>query len=196
MLLNSEQKNTFAEENYSLIFYVVKMFQSSGISYDELVSIAMVGYAKALNAFDLDRNVKFSTYAINCMRNEILFFLRKEKSHIINNISLNMILSMDKNGNNLSLEETVGSFDVDTISVEDEIVMADNVSILKKALKYLTPKEKYIIIYRYGLDRGIVKTQKEIANKINMSQANVSKMEKSILEKVKNILKDEYSMEH
>lgn len=195
MLLTKIEKDTIAEDNYSLVFYVVKMFQSSGIAYDELVSIAMVGYAKALNAFDTERNVKFSTYSINCIRNEILFFLRKEKSHMKNNVSLNMILSMDKNGNNLSLEETVSNLDVKAKSVEEDILLADDIDTLRKTLVLLTPKEQYIVTYRYGLDRGVVKTQKEIANAIGMSQANVSKMEKNILDKVYKLLKDKISEE-
>lgn len=195
MLLNEEEKNQIAEENYSLVFYVVKMFQNSGIPYDELASIAIVGYAKALNAFDTERNVKFSTYAINCIRNEILFFLRKEKGHMRNNVSMNTVLSMDKNGNNLSLEDTVSEQDGNRPSLEEDIMVADDVKFLRFALEHLTPKEQYIVTYRYGIDRGIIKTQKEIASHIGMSQANVSKMEKNILDKVKKILKEKYNME-
>ncbi|WCK56937.1 sigma-70 family RNA polymerase sigma factor (plasmid) [Aneurinibacillus sp. Ricciae_BoGa-3] len=195
MLLTNEEKNQIAEENYSLVFYVVKMFQNSGVSYDELVSIAMVGYAKALNAFDTERNVKFSTYSINCIRNEILFFLRKEKGHMRNNVSLNTVLSIDKNGNNLSLEETVSTQDNDENSLEEDVMVADDVKFLTLALDHLTTKEKYIIINRYGLNGCDIQTQKEIANHIGMSQANVSKMEKSILDKVKRILKEQYNME-
>jgi RNA polymerase sporulation-specific sigma factor len=195
LLLTKEQKEALAEENYSLVFYVVKMFQNSGVSYDELVSIAMVGYAKALNSYDPDRNVKFSTYAINCIRNEILFFLRKERRHMRYNVSLSTILSMDKNGNNLSLEETVSNLDVDEISLEDDVLVSDDIKYLQLALEHLTPKERYIITYRYGLDRGIIKTQKEIADHIGMSQANVSKMEKNILDKIKKILKEKYNIE-
>lgn len=195
MLLTEEEKNTIAEENMKLVYYVVKNFQNSGIPYDELASIAIVGYAKALNAYDTSRDVKFSTYAVNCIRNEILFFLRKEKGHMKNNISMNTILSMDKNGNNLSLEDTVSNKDNNETTLEQDVLVADDVKFLHLALEHLNEKEKYIMTYRYGLDRGIVKTQKDIASHIGMSQANVSKMEKNILEKVKKILRDEYNME-
>jgi len=192
LLLTTEEKEVMAEENYSLVFYVVKMFQTSGIAYDELVSIAMVGYAKALNAFDTERNVKFSTYAINCIKNEILFFLRKEKNHMKNSFSMNTVLSTDKNGNNLSMEETVSNLDNGDITLEQDVMLSDDIHLLQKALDFLSDKEKYIITYRYGLDRGIVKTQREIADTIGMSQANVSKIEKNILDKIKKILKDKY----
>jgi RNA polymerase sporulation-specific sigma factor len=111
------------------------------------------------------------------------------------NVSLSTILSMDKNGNNLSLEETVSNLDVDEISLEDDVLVSDDIKYLQLALEHLTPKERYIITYRYGLDRGIIKTQKEIADHIGMSQANVSKMEKNILDKIKKILKEKYNIE-
>lgn len=192
--LTDEEKDQYARENESLVFYVVKMFQHSSVDYEELVSIAMVGFAKALHAFDKNRNVKFSTYAINCIKNEILFFLRKERNHVKNSISMSSILSMDKNGNSLSLEETVSTLDVDERSVEDDIVLSGEIELLRKALKDLSEKEQYIITYRYGLDRGIIKTQREIADAIGMSQANVSKIEKNILDKIKKILKDRFQM--
>lgn len=193
MLLTNEEKEITAEQNYSLVFYVVKMFQNSGVSYDELVSIAMVGYAKALNAFDNERNVKFSTYAINCIKNEILFFLRKERTHVKNNVSMNLILSTDKNGNALSLEETVSKNDTDdSKSLEQDVLLSSDIAMLYKSLGDLTDKERFIITYRYGLDRGIIKTQREIADSIGMSQANVSKIEKNILDKIKKILKDKH----
>ncbi|MGW8417319.1 sigma-70 family RNA polymerase sigma factor [Brevibacillus sp. NPDC055896] len=192
--LTDEEKDQYARENESLVFFVVKMFQNSTVDYDELVSIAMVGFAKALHAFDKNRNVKFSTYAINCIKNEILFFLRKERNHVKNSISMNSVLSVDKNGNSLSLEETVSTMDVDERSVEDGIVLNGEIELLRKALTDLSKKEQYIITYRYGLDRGIIKTQREIADAIGMSQANVSKIEKNILDKIKKILKDRFQM--
>lgn len=192
MLLTTEEKEIMAEENVLLVYYVVKMFQTSGVPYDELVSIAMVGYAKALNAFDTERNVKFSTYAINCIKNEILFFLRKEKNHMKNSVSMNAILSTDKNGNNLSIEDTVSNLDLNQNSLEQDILIGDDVNFLRMSLDSLTEKEKYIITYRYGLDRGIIKTQREIANTIGMSQANVSKIEKNILDKLRKTMKEKY----
>lgn len=194
MLLTNEEKEVMAEENYALVFYVVKMFQNTRIAYDELVSISIVGYAKALNAFDTERGVKFSTYAINCIRNEVLFFLRKEKNHLNNSFSMNTVLSTDKNGNSLSMEETVSNIDNNERSLEQDVVLNDDILLLQKALEYLTDKERYIITYRYGLDNGNVKTQREIAEIIGMSQANVSKIEKNILDKVKKILKEKFNL--
>lgn len=194
MLLTEAERNQIAEENYALVFYVVKMFRNSGVSYDELVSIASLGYAKALSAFDTEREVKFSTYAINCIRNEILFFLRKEKKHMQNSVSLNTVLAVDKNGNNLSIEDIVSSEDTGQKSLEEKVTLKEDMETLLEALDCLTEKERYIIIHRYGLYSEKIKTQKDIANDIGMSQANVSKMEKNILEKLQKVLKNKYNM--
>lgn len=190
-MLTPEEKEQLAEENSSLVFYVVKMFQGSGVSYDELVSVAMVGYAKALNTYDTKRNIKFSTYAINCIKNEVLFFLRKEKRHIKNSVSLSSVLSTDKNGNNLLLEETVSNYDLQDRSVEEKVITADDIEKLRKIVEELPEKERYIITYRFGLDGGIIKTQREIADDIGMSQANVSKIEKNTLDKIKQMMQEE-----
>lgn len=184
IFLTPQERTNFAGENKALVYYVANMFISSGVTYDELVSIATLGFAKALNGFDMENGAKFSTYAIRCMRNEILYFLRKERKHQMN-VSLNKVLSTDKNGNDLSLEQTLES---DQDSIEDMTVNDERYTYLWKALEELSENERYVAIYRYGLDRGIIKTQTEIAEEIKMSQANVSKIENAIKDKLKVIL--------
>ena len=189
--LTMEEKNKIAEENLPLIHYVLKSLNNTGISYDELFSVGMVGYAKALDSYDKSRDVKFSTYAINCIKNEVLFFLRRENKHNQNTTSLNKILSVDKNGNNLQLEEIMADERMGEKGLEDMILEDENKKILLKAMEHLKEEERFILIYRFGLDRGIIKTQKEIADTINMSQANVSKIQKNCLHKLKLILRKE-----
>lgn len=189
--LTMEEKNKIAEENLPLIHYVLKSLNNTGVMYDELFSVGMVGYAKALDSYDKSREVKFSTYAINCIKNEVLFFLRKENKHNQNTTSLNKILSIDKNGNNLELEEIMADDKMGDKGLEDIILEEENKQILLKAMEYLKEEERFILIYRFGLDRGIIKTQKEIADTINMSQANVSKIQKNCLHKLKLILRKE-----
>lgn len=189
--LTMEEKNKIAEENLPLIHYVLKSLNNTGVMYDELFSVGMVGYAKALDSYDKSREVKFSTYAINCIKNEVLFFLRKENKHNQNTTSLNKILSIDKNGNNLELEEIMADDKMGDKGLEDIILEEENKQVLLKAMEYLKEEERFILIYRFGLDRGIIKTQKEIADTINMSQANVSKIQKNCLHKLKLILRKE-----
>lgn len=187
--LTDEEKNQIAEDNIALVHYVLKGLHNTHVSYDELFSAGMVGYAKALDSFNKANGAKFSTYAINCIRNEVLFFLRKENKYNQNTTSLNKILSVDKNGNNLQLEEIMSDEQMGEKSLEDLILDDENKEVLLKALKYLKEEERFILIYRFGLDRGIIKTQKEIADEINMSQANVSKIQKNCLQKLRLILR-------
>ena len=104
-LLSVEEKNRLAEENINVVYHVAKGFSNTGIDSEELISIGLLGYAKALESYRTNRNTKFSTYAINCIKNEILYILKKEKKHRVHNVSLNKVLSTDKNGNDLQLEE-------------------------------------------------------------------------------------------
>ncbi len=194
MKLTEFEKNKIAEENYALVFYVVNMFHNTGIAYDDLVGAATEGYAKALNAYDDGRNTKFSTYAINCIRNEILFFMRKEKRHIVNNISLNKILASDKNGNDLSVEDTISNESGDVKGLEDSVVLKEELEKMMESLDMLEDIDKYIIIHRYGLFGEKIKTQSDIASRTNMSQANVSKKEKLILEALEKILANEFNI--
>lgn len=186
--LTKEERERYAEENLKLIGFVMKSLYPSQVDYEELYDVGVTGYAKALVSYNKGNGAKFSTYAYNCIRNEILFFLRKESKHINNNISLNNILYVDKNGNNLQLEDIVSDEEKDT-GLEDKILEDEQRAILLKAIDELNEKEKKIIIYRYGLDRGIKKTQKELAEEINMSQANVSKIQEKAIKKLKVILK-------
>lgn len=189
--LTEREKEITAEENMALVHYVIKKLYNTQLDYEELFSIAIIGYAKALNCYDKSKNVKFSTYAINCIRNEIFYVLRKEKKHFSNSISLETVLSTDKNGNSLTLEDTLSEHEMNVKSLEDIILEGENREMLLRALEYLKEDEKFILTYRFGLDRGIVYTQKQIADKVNMSQANVSKIQKSSLNKLKLILKKE-----
>lgn len=189
--LSAEEKEKIAEENIALIHYVLKSIHTQNIPYEELVDAGYMGYAKALDSYDKGRNVKFSTYAINCIRNEIFFFLRKEQKHLSKTISMNTILSTDNNGNTLELIDTIDAED-EAKSLEHVIENSANRRILLDALEYLKPEEKYILIYRFGLNKGEIKTQKEIAETIHMSQANVSKIQKNCLHKLRLILRKEF----
>lgn len=188
MLLTEAEKIQYTEDNMKLIYHICKSFLSSGIPDDELISIAMVGFVKALNAYDTERNVKFSTFSMNCMKNEILFFLRKEKKHMINNISMGIALSVDKNGNNLCLEDIIPVGNSLSNSIEENYLLSEEISTLEKALELLTATERFIITHRYGLRGSEILTQHKIAQRIGMSQANVSKMENGILKKINGIL--------
>lgn len=193
MLLTPEEQEQYSRENSSLVYFVVNSFSNTRVDTDELVSVASVGYTKALISYDTSRDVRFSTFAIRCIRNEILFFLRKEKKHLDKNISMNQILSTDKNGNELSIGDTIPN-DEQNNSVEKQVALLQDIEKMKEAMTELSENERYILTYRFGLDNGETKTQREISEIIGMSQANVSKIEKSVLVKLKKILMQKYNV--
>lgn len=193
--LTNEEKDILAAKNIPLIHSIVKRFANTGIEYSELLSAGYVGYAKALQTFAKGKNVKFSTYAYRCIKNEILYFLRREKRHKDNDISLYKPMSTDKNGNVMTVDSTISTEDMGARSVEDEIAISETIKIMLEVIdNYLTPTEALIIKARYGVGNAKPKTQKEIADEIGMSQANVSKLEKGISDKIKKIMSSKYKI--
>lgn len=193
--LTLEEKDILATKNIPLIHSIVKHFANTGIEYSELLSAGYVGYAKALDSFTKGKNVKFSTYAYKCIRNEILYFLRREKRHKDNDISLSKPISTDKNGNVMTVDSTISTEDMGKKSVEEEVMVNETIKVMLEIIENnLTKNEALIIKSRYGLDNNKPKTQKEIADEIGMSQANVSKLEKGINDKIKKIMSSKYKI--
>ena len=190
-LLTEEEKNRMAEENLQLVHFVANKFRNTRIDYDDLYGAAMFGFTKALNSFDKDRGAKFSTYAVNCMKNEVRFFLRKERRQSDHNISYNLVLSTDKNGNDFELYNILADNSDGAKEVSDLLVRKENHEMILRAVSQLSELEQYIINHRYGLNGCEFKTQKEIAAEINMSQANVSKIQKNCMKKIKKFLMSE-----
>lgn len=178
-----EEANQVALENEKLVYYVANRFRSTGISIDELSSVGFLGYAKAIKTFDKNRKVKFSTYAINVIKNEICYFLRKENKHRNKNVSLNTILSTDQNGNPFELTDIIETDDLPPL--DEKVLTDDRLEMLLEIIDRLPEKERYIILNRFELTGGLKKTQKQISEEINMSQANVSKLQKNAIRKLK-----------
>lgn len=180
-----ELLNKVAEDNYKTIYYIANKCATYSATIDDLVEAGQVGYAKAIHSYDPDRGTKFSTFAINCIRNEIYFHLRKVKKHYYNDISTEATRHKDKNGNDLRLEDILA----DNRDTPEEASRNEAIrKAIDEALKYLTPKERHVMIYRYALQGEKEKTQNEIADLLGMSQANISKIEKNCLERLKELL--------
>lgn len=192
--LEQWEKEICAEENMDLIHYVANRFRNTRLPYDDLYSVCMMGYTKALNAFDKDRGVKLSTFAVNCMQNEVKFYLRKEKKHTTNTVSMGTILSRDKNGNDFQLEDILSEKGNEKVlSIEATYELTEDKSIIDEAILSLTEQEQYIMNSRYGLQGYQPKTQKLIAEEIDMSQANVSKIQKNCIDKIKRYVESQYN---
>lgn len=194
--LTAEEKNIIAEENMNLVHFVANGFRNTKLLYDDLYGAALLGFTKALNAYDSDRGTKFSTYAVNCMQNEIRFFLRKERRQSDNTVSYNFVLSVDKNGNDFELYDILQDKTDDTPDIEETMILAENESAVLKAISRLSELEQFIINHRYGLNGFEFKTQKTIALEVGMSQANVSKIQKNCIKKIKKILFEEYNNDY
>lgn len=184
-LSSPEVKSMFIERNLRLTAYAAYKFTGTGIDIEDLISIGTVGLIKAVNSFNTDKNVKFATYASRCINNEILMYLRKNSCNK-NVVSIDEIILSDSNGYELLLSDTLGT-DPDIVSrnIENE---ADK-ALLHTAIQKLSEREQYIIKLRYGIGTDEEKAQKEVAEILGITQPHVSRLERNIIEKLKNILK-------
>lgn len=181
MQKDSEAKNILIERNLRLVVYIAKKFESAGVNIEDLISIGTIGLMKAINSYNLDKNIKLATYASRCIENEILMFLRKN-NRIKTEVSIDEPINTDSEGNDLSLADILGT-DNDSIfkSVEDE----DDKKVLMTAIKKLNPREKIIMQLRYGFDGYDELTQKEVADKLGISQSYISRIEKKVINSLK-----------
>ncbi len=176
-----EAKNTLIEKNLRLVVYISKKFESSGINIEDLISIGTIGLMKAVNSYDLDKNIKLATYASRCIENEILMFLRKNNK-VKAEVSIDEPINTDSEGNDLSLADILGT---DNDSMFKIIEDSDNKKILIGAIKKLNDREKMIMQLRYGFDGLEELTQKEVADKLGISQSYISRIEKKVINGLK-----------
>ncbi|NLL34223.1 MAG: RNA polymerase sporulation sigma factor SigE [Clostridiales bacterium] len=170
-------RRALIEHNLRLVVYIAKRFDNTGINIEDLISIGTIGLIKAINTFKPEKNIKLATYASRCIENEILMHLRKTSPQR-GEISIDEPLNTDWDGNELLLSDVLGT-DADIIMrpIEDE---ADR-QLLRKALEKLTERERDIIVMRFGLDGKKERTQKEVADKMGISQSYISRLEKRII---------------
>lgn len=174
-------KSKLIEHNLRLVMYIAKRFESNKLDLQDLVSVGSIGLIKAVDSYKLDKNIKLATYASRCIENEILMYLRKVNK-TINDVSLDDVLSGDDDGNNL----TIGEIIPDNKLAYEEIELKDQKTYLLRAILNLNEREKHIMCMRYGLNGYEEQTQKEVADTMNISQSYISRLEKKILNKLKN----------
>ena len=190
-LLTEEEKTQYYLDNKRLIMFALKKInRPDGVDFRELEDVGTFGFVKALNTYDKSNGTRFSTYAVKCVLNEVYYFLRKEQKHLMMEDSLDKDIAQDNNGNSLTIGDTISeSLTNKEKSTEQKILHEELRKVLLDCISYLPDDEQYLIIYRYGLDNNIIRTQTEIAETLNMSQANISKLEKTCLKKLRTILK-------
>ena len=170
--------------NLRLVVYIAKKFESSGTNLEDLISIGTIGLIKAVNTFSKEKNIKLATYASRCIENEILMFLRKS-SQYKHEISIDEPLNVDWDGNELLLSDVLGTDnDVVNVNIENETEQ----QILRKLVDALPDRERIIMEMRFGLKDGKELTQKEVADKIGISQSYISRLEKKIIKRLRRDL--------
>ncbi len=180
-----EARNILIEHNLRLVVFLAKKYENTGFDIEDLVSIGSIGLIKGINTYKIDKNIKLATYASRCIANEILMFLRKNKRKKVE-ISLEETLNFDAEGNELRLEDILGTDD-DIVPKEFENVMDKET--LAKEIDVLDKREKEIMTLRYGLNNTKEYTQKEVAEMLGISQSYISRIEKKVVKKLQSIMK-------
>lgn len=172
-----QAKQTLVEHNLRLVVYIARRFENTGIHLEDLISIGTIGLIKAINTYRLDKKIKLATYASRCIENEILMYIRKTTNQKAE-ISLDEPINMDCDGNELLLSDILGT-DEDMIlrPLEDDV----DLQVLRQALKGLPEREREIVLMRFGLEGRKELTQKEVAQKMGISQSYISRLEKRIM---------------
>lgn len=170
-------KSTLIERNLRLVVYIARKFENTGVSTEDLSSIGAIGLIKAVNTFDPSKKIKLATYASRCIENEILMFLRKNSSQRTE-VSFDEPLNTDWDGKELLLSDVLGTEgDVVLRPIEAD---ADR-KLLSDAVGMLSQRERAIITMRFGLWGQKELTQKEVADRLGISQSYISRLEKRII---------------
>lgn len=178
---DDKAKNKLIEHNLRLVVYISKRFENTGIDIEDLISIGSIGLIKAVNSFSLDKNIKLATFASRCIENEILMYMRKTVK-IKGEVSFEEPLNVDGEGNVLVLSDILGT---DNDAVYKDLELTIEKEILLKIFLRLEERERRIIKMRFGLMGEEEKTQKEIAEMMNISQSYISRLEKKIILRLK-----------
>lgn len=180
-----EEAEHIAGENLGLVHHIIGTLNITDFDYSDLYDAGIFGYAKAIKTFDKSKSTKFSTYACNCIRNEIVIHIKKERKHLVNDISLNKQVAMNNNNRELIVEDIVEDKNCKLGKVEDTMMADETRRRISRAINRLDIDEQLVIKYRFGLFGCDELYQRDIAKILNMSQANVSKLEKIGLKKLK-----------
>ncbi len=172
------------EHNIRLVVFLAKKYENTNIDLEDLVSIGTIGLIKGINTYKTDKNIKLATYASRCIDNEILMYLRKNKRRKTE-VSLEDSLSYDAEGNELRLEDILGTDDdIVTKHLEEETEK----KLLHMEISKLNNRDKEIMVMRYGLYGREEMTQKEVADYLGISQSYISRIEKKVIKRIKQLV--------
>jgi len=174
---SEDAKQRLIERNLRLVVFIARRFENTGVNLEDLISIGTIGLIKAIGTYRSDKNIKLATYASRCIENEILMHIRKI-SNQKTEVSLDEPINMDYDGNELLLSDILGT-DEDMIlkPLEDDV----DLKVLRQAVRELPKREREIVVMRFGLEGHQELTQKEVAQKMGISQSYISRLEKRIM---------------
>lgn len=178
---DQQARQSLIEHNLRLVVYIARRFENTGINIEDLISIGTIGLIKAVGTYQPARSIKLATYASRCIENEILMYLRKTSSQKAE-LSFDEPLNTDWDGNELLLSDILGT-DGDLVMrpIEADV----DRQLLRQALEKLDQRERTIITLRFGLGGGEERTQKEVADRMGISQSYISRLEKRIIARLK-----------
>lgn len=176
-----EARKELIEHNLRLVVYIARRFENTGVGIEDLISIGTIGLIKAVGTYRPDKNIKLATYASRCIENEILMHLRKNANRK-GEVSIDEPLNTDWDGNELLLSDVLGTEEDLVVRPIEEAV---DRSLLAAALRTLPEREREIITLRFGLGGRQEQTQKEVADRMGISQSYISRLEKRIIQRLK-----------
>lgn len=185
MMGKLDDRNLLIEHNLRLVVYIARRFENAGVNVEDLISIGTIGLIKAINSFKVEKNIKLATYASRCIENEILMYLRRS-NRIKGEVSLDEPLNIDWDGNELLLSDILGT---ETDEVYGHIEEEVNRKLLDHAMNKLSCREREIVEMRFGLAGKRELTQKEVADKMGISQSYISRLEKKIISRMRKEIK-------
>ena len=174
---SEDAKQRLIERNLRLVVFIARRFENTGVNLEDLISIGTIGLIKAIGTYRSDKNIKLATYASRCIENEILMHIRKI-SNQKTEVSLDEPINMDYDGNELLLSDILGTEeDMILKPLEDDV----DLKVLRQAVRELPKREREIVVMRFGLEGNQELTQKEVAQKMGISQSYISRLEKRIM---------------
>ncbi len=174
-------RDLLIEHNLRLVVYISRRFESTGVNVEDLISIGTIGLIKAVGTFRGEKNIKLATYASRCIENEILMHVRKISS-LRGEVSLDEPINTDWDGNELLLSDVLGT---DPDAVLQDLERSVDRELLRQALARLSDRDRGIVSMRFGLEGGRALTQKEVADKLGISQSYISRLEKRIMARLR-----------
>ncbi len=174
-------RDLLIEHNLRLVVYISRRFESTGVNVEDLISIGTIGLIKAVGTFRGEKNIKLATYASRCIENEILMHVRKISS-LRGEVSLDEPINTDWDGNELLLSDVLGT---DPDAVLQDLERSVDRELLRQALARLSERDRGIVSMRFGLEGGRALTQKEVADRLGISQSYISRLEKRIMARLR-----------